>query len=152
MLGCSSGFPWVLIGSNMSGWLKDAGLTLSAIGYFGSVLRSMRSTFCGLLGRPSEVTAVVSSAWTKTQLDLFCQSIVLVATLFIAGSILRKISFSPLCSPCVLQRHRQHKTSPSTLSELILFQNRKNLSCHSFGYGSHRMVDRLLIAGILGVC
>ncbi|MCV6020687.1 hypothetical protein OFO93_29680, partial [Escherichia coli] len=37
MLGCSSGFPWVLIGSNMSGWLKDAGLTLSAIGYFGSV-------------------------------------------------------------------------------------------------------------------
>ncbi|MCG6450861.1 MFS transporter, partial [Vibrio parahaemolyticus] len=38
MLGCSSGFPWVLIGSNMSGWLKDAGLTLSAIGYFGSVI------------------------------------------------------------------------------------------------------------------
>lgn len=38
MLGCSSGFPLVLIGSNMSGWLKDAGLTRAAIGYFGSVL------------------------------------------------------------------------------------------------------------------
>ncbi len=38
MLGCSSGFPWVLdYGSNMSGWLKDAGLTRAAIGYFGSV-------------------------------------------------------------------------------------------------------------------
>ncbi|GAB2905812.1 AmpG family muropeptide MFS transporter [Rheinheimera gaetbuli] len=37
MLGCASGFPWVLIGSNMSGWLKDAGLTRAAIGYFGSV-------------------------------------------------------------------------------------------------------------------
>ncbi|GAL29624.1 AmpG permease [Vibrio variabilis] len=37
MMGCSSGFPWVLIGSNMSGWLKDAGLTRAAIGYFGSV-------------------------------------------------------------------------------------------------------------------
>lgn len=37
LLGCASGFPWVLIGSNMSGWLKDAGLTRTAIGLFGSV-------------------------------------------------------------------------------------------------------------------
>lgn len=37
MLGCASGFPWVLIGSNMTGWLKDAGLSRAAIGYFGSV-------------------------------------------------------------------------------------------------------------------
>lgn len=36
-LGCASGFPWLLIGSNMSGWLKDAGLTRSAIGLFGSI-------------------------------------------------------------------------------------------------------------------
>lgn len=37
LLGCSSGFPWVLIGSAMSGWLTDLGMTLTAIGYFGSV-------------------------------------------------------------------------------------------------------------------
>jgi PAT family beta-lactamase induction signal transducer AmpG len=37
LLGCSSGFPWVLIGSAMSGWLKDANLTRAAIGFFGSV-------------------------------------------------------------------------------------------------------------------
>lgn len=37
LLGCSSGFPWVLIGSAMSGWLKDANLSRAAIGYFGSV-------------------------------------------------------------------------------------------------------------------
>ena len=37
LLGCASGFPWVLIGSNMSGWLKDAGLSRTAIGLFGSV-------------------------------------------------------------------------------------------------------------------
>ncbi|KXF79802.1 AmpG family muropeptide MFS transporter [Enterovibrio coralii] len=37
MLGCASGFPWLLIGSNMSGWLKDAGLTRTAIGLFGSI-------------------------------------------------------------------------------------------------------------------
>jgi len=37
LMGCSSGFPWVLIGSNMSGWLKDEGLSRSAIGFFGSI-------------------------------------------------------------------------------------------------------------------
>lgn len=36
-MGCASGFPWVLIGSNMSGWLQDAGLSRAAIGYFGSI-------------------------------------------------------------------------------------------------------------------
>jgi PAT family beta-lactamase induction signal transducer AmpG len=37
ILGFASGFPWVLIGSAMSAWLKEAGLTRSAIGFFGSI-------------------------------------------------------------------------------------------------------------------
>ncbi|MDP4536208.1 MFS transporter [Alkalimonas collagenimarina] len=37
LMGCASGFPWVLISSNMSGWLQDAGLSRAAIGYFGSI-------------------------------------------------------------------------------------------------------------------
>lgn len=37
LLGCSSGFPWVLIGSAMTGWLKDANLSRATIGFFGSV-------------------------------------------------------------------------------------------------------------------
>lgn len=37
LLGCSSGFPWVLTSSAMSGWLADAGLTRTAIGFFGSI-------------------------------------------------------------------------------------------------------------------
>ncbi|MGL5006932.1 MAG: AmpG family muropeptide MFS transporter [Plesiomonas sp.] len=37
LLGCSSGFPWVLIGSSMSGWLQDAGVSRSTIGFFGSI-------------------------------------------------------------------------------------------------------------------
>lgn len=36
-LGVISGFPWVLIGSAMTAWLQEAGLTRSAIGFFGSV-------------------------------------------------------------------------------------------------------------------
>ena len=37
LLGLSSGFPWVLIGSALSLWLKEAGLSRSAIGYAGSI-------------------------------------------------------------------------------------------------------------------
>ncbi|MGL6000928.1 MAG: AmpG family muropeptide MFS transporter [Plesiomonas sp.] len=37
LLGCASGFPWVLIGSSMSGWLQDAGISRSTIGFFGSI-------------------------------------------------------------------------------------------------------------------
>jgi MFS transporter, PAT family, beta-lactamase induction signal transducer AmpG len=37
LLGFSSGFPWVLIGSAMSAWLQEAGQTRTAIGFFGSV-------------------------------------------------------------------------------------------------------------------
>lgn len=35
--GVASGFPWVMIGSAMSAWLKEEGLTRSAIGLFGSI-------------------------------------------------------------------------------------------------------------------
>lgn len=35
--GIASGFPWVLIGSAMSGWLKDEGLSRSSIGLFGLI-------------------------------------------------------------------------------------------------------------------
>lgn len=37
LLGTASGFPWLLIGSAMTAWLTDVGLTRSAIGLFGSV-------------------------------------------------------------------------------------------------------------------
>ena len=37
LLGIASGLPWVLIGSAMSAWLVDAGLSRSAIGVFGSI-------------------------------------------------------------------------------------------------------------------
>ena len=37
LLGICSGFPWVLIGSAMTGWLTDAGLSRTSIGLFGSI-------------------------------------------------------------------------------------------------------------------
>lgn len=37
ILGMLSGFPWVLIGSAMTAWLQESGLTRTAIGFFGSI-------------------------------------------------------------------------------------------------------------------
>lgn len=37
LFGISSGYPWVLIGSAMTAWLQESGLTRSAIGFFGSI-------------------------------------------------------------------------------------------------------------------
>ncbi|RJX71761.1 MFS transporter [Vibrio sinensis] len=86
MLGCSSGFPWVLIGSNMSGWLKDAGLTRAAIGYFGSVFAVYAINF---LWAPlvDRVKLPFLHAWVGQRRSwiLLCQCVILICTLFIAG-------------------------------------------------------------------
>lgn len=63
LLGCSSGFPWVLVGSSMSGWLSDAGLSRAAIGFFGSVT----------------IVYAVNFLWAplldRIKLPLFCQKL-----------------------------------------------------------------------------
>lgn len=86
MLGCSSGFPWVLIGSNMSGWLKDAGLTRAAIGYFGSVFAVYAINFlwAPLVDRV-KLPVLHAILGQRRSWIFLCQSIVLVCTLFIAG-------------------------------------------------------------------
>lgn len=37
VLGIASGFPWVLIGSGMAGWLKDLGVSRTTIGFVGAI-------------------------------------------------------------------------------------------------------------------
>ena len=37
LLGAISGFPWVIIGSSLSLWLKEDGLTRSTIGWAGLI-------------------------------------------------------------------------------------------------------------------
>ncbi|MCG7499498.1 MFS transporter [Vibrio sp. Of7-15] len=86
MLGCSSGFPWVLIGSNMSGWLKDAGLTRAAIGYFGSVFAVYAINFlwAPLVDRV-KLPLLGKALGQRRSWILLCQSLVLLCTLKIAG-------------------------------------------------------------------
>ncbi|TEW49848.1 AmpG family muropeptide MFS transporter [Psychromonas algicola] len=86
MLGCASGFPWVLIGSNMSGWLKDAGLTRAAIGYFGSVFTVYAFNFlwAPLVDRV-KLPILHTLLGQRRSWIFFCQTIILILTLFIAG-------------------------------------------------------------------
>ena len=50
LLGIISGFPWVLIGSSLSLWLKEDGLSRSAIGWAGLIFIGgcAGSTTCGI--------------------------------------------------------------------------------------------------------
>lgn len=45
LFGIASGFPWVMIGSAMSAWLKDEGLSRSAIGLFGLIFMTYTFNF-----------------------------------------------------------------------------------------------------------
>ena len=45
VFGMASGFPWVLWGSAMTAWLKESGLTRSAIGVFGTVAAAYSTHF-----------------------------------------------------------------------------------------------------------
>lgn len=85
MLGCASGFPWVLIGSNMSGWLKDAGLTRTAIGFFGSVfvVYAINFLWAPLVDRV-KLPLLEKALGQRRSWIFFTQSIMLVATLCIA--------------------------------------------------------------------
>lgn len=86
MLACSSGFPWVLIGSNMSGWLADAGLTRAAIGYFGSVFTVYAFNFlwAPLIDRV-KLPILYPLLGQRRSWIFLCQLFILVLTLFIAG-------------------------------------------------------------------
>nr|WP_176466992.1 MFS transporter [Vibrio metoecus] len=86
MLGCASGFPWVLIGSNMTGWLKDAGLSRTAIGYFGSIFTVYAINFlwAPLIDRV-KLPVLHSMLGQRRSWIFFCQCIILIGTLLIAG-------------------------------------------------------------------
>ena len=103
MLGCSSGFPWVLIGSNMSGWLKDAGLTRAAIGYFGSVFAVYAINFlwAPLVDRV-KLPVLTNMLGQRRSWILLCQLIILVATLFIAGvNPANDLMFTSMLALCI---------------------------------------------------
>ena len=45
LLGVSSGFPWLIIGSGMAAWLTDVGLSRSSVGLFGAIFTAYTINF-----------------------------------------------------------------------------------------------------------
>lgn len=87
LLGCASGFPWLLIGSNMSGWLKDVGLTRTAIGLFGSVFTvyAINWLWAPLIDR-FKIPYLYQTLGQRRSWIFFMQTIMLVCTLCIANT------------------------------------------------------------------
>ncbi|NIZ07516.1 MFS transporter [Pseudoalteromonas sp. HF66] len=86
IFGISSGFPWVLIGSVMSAWLKDEGLSRSMIGLFGIVFGAYSINF---LWSPlvDRVKLPVLFNWLGQRRSwiLLCQSVIFIGTFSLAG-------------------------------------------------------------------
>jgi PAT family beta-lactamase induction signal transducer AmpG len=79
--GVASGFPWVMTGSAMSGWLKDEGLSRSSIGLFGLIfvtysINFLWSPFVDRL----KVPWLTNAFGQRRSWILFTQFIIVIAT------------------------------------------------------------------------
>ncbi len=83
--GISSGFPWVLIGSVMSAWLKDEGLSRSTIGLFGLVYGAYTINFLWspLVDRV-KIPLLYNRLGQRRSWIASCQFIIIVATFALA--------------------------------------------------------------------
>lgn len=86
IFGMSSGFPWVLIGSVISAWLKDEGLSRSMIGLFGIVFGAYSINFLWspLVDR-IKLPLLYNWLGQRRSWILFCQSFILIGVLLLAG-------------------------------------------------------------------
>ncbi|MCF6436074.1 MFS transporter [Pseudoalteromonas sp. MMG022] len=94
MLGISSGFPWVLIGSVMSAWLKDEGLSRSMIGLFGLVFAAYTVNFLWspLIDRV-KLPILERLLGQRRSWILLCQCIIAAATLAMSTVALKEQLF-----------------------------------------------------------
>lgn len=102
IFGMSSGFPWVLIGSVMSAWLKDEGLSRSMIGLFGIVFGAYSINFLWspLIDR-TKLPFLYNWLGQRRSWILFCQSFILLGTLLLAGLDL-KVNLAIAAALCLL--------------------------------------------------
>jgi PAT family beta-lactamase induction signal transducer AmpG len=78
--GIASGFPWVMIGSAMSGWLKDEGLSRSSIGLFGLIFvaYSINFLWSPLVDR-LKIPVLTNWLGQRRSWILFTQTIIILA-------------------------------------------------------------------------
>lgn len=86
IFGMSSGFPWVLIGSVMSAWLQDEGMSRSMIGLFGIVFGAYSINF---LWSPlvDRIKLPFLYKWLGQRRSwiLLCQCFILLGVILLAG-------------------------------------------------------------------
>lgn len=82
--GIASGYPWVLIGSAMTAWLVDSGLSRGTVGYFGSIFAVYAFNFlwAPLLDRFS--LPCIGSLGKRRSWILACQLLLLALTAAVA--------------------------------------------------------------------
>ncbi|WJG11338.1 MFS transporter [Aliiglaciecola sp. LCG003] len=95
LFGVASGFPWVMIGSALSAWLQESGLSRSSIGLFGSITVAYTINFLWspLLDRVKPPVLGQRRGWivsTQVCIVLACIGLAVVPVqqeLFLAGII-----------------------------------------------------------------
>jgi PAT family beta-lactamase induction signal transducer AmpG len=79
--GVASGFPWVLIGSAMTGWLKDEGLSRSSIGLFGLIFACYSINFLwSPLADRVKIPFITAKIGMRRSWILVTQTLIVLAT------------------------------------------------------------------------
>ncbi|MGO3644687.1 MAG: AmpG family muropeptide MFS transporter, partial [Pseudoalteromonas sp.] len=86
IFGMSSGFPWVLIGSVMSAWLQDEGMSRGMIGLFGIVFGAYSINFLWspLVDR-IKLPFLYNWLGQRRSWILLCQCFILLGVILLAG-------------------------------------------------------------------
>lgn len=86
ILGLASGFPWLLIGSAMTAWLQEAGLTRTTIGLFGMVYVPYTINMFWAPLVDGVRLPVIGSAGLRRSWILLCQGLIAALTLLLAAA------------------------------------------------------------------
>lgn len=83
--GIASGFPWVMTGSAMSGWLKDEGLSRSSIGLFGLIFVAYSINFLwSPLADRLKIPGITNKMGQRRSWILVTQLCIVIATYFLS--------------------------------------------------------------------
>jgi len=160
VLGMASGYPWVLIGSAMSAWLSEAGISRTAIGYIGAVtatyalnflwaplLDAIRLPLLGRLGR--------RRAWLLLTQGLLCLATLAISRvdpasgLQLVGVLMLSIAFCSATQDVAIDAYRV-ELFPRGQQAKISYGAAMATSGWWTGYGLMGALPFLLVDGLAG--
>ncbi|MCY4200587.1 MAG: MFS transporter [Gammaproteobacteria bacterium] len=84
LLGVSSGFPWLIIGSGMSAWLTDEGLSRSGVGLFGVIFVAYTINFLWAPVVDHLRLPVLGALGQRRSWTLLCQALLVLLILVLS--------------------------------------------------------------------